>query len=110
MVADRGEIRVASDVWDYTFEGSTMCIRAGLGNILFELEFKNGDIILKRGRMIVAVMQPWLYGDVEISPSNIPVTSSAGTCKWSIHGHHAFATKVGLQVADGDEDDHAFGF
>ena len=45
----RGELTVATDVWDYRYEGRTLSIRSGQGEIILEAEVADNTLRINRG-------------------------------------------------------------
>lgn len=49
LKVDRGELTVATGIWDYTFEGSEIIIRAGMGNIELKMCITEFGMKIERG-------------------------------------------------------------
>ncbi|WP_332799764.1 HNH endonuclease [Sphingomonas sp. PB2P12] len=49
LAVNRGELTIATGVWDYRFEGTLLSIRSGSGNIELELDITSQSIKVLRG-------------------------------------------------------------
>ncbi len=52
LQAYKGEMQVFSGVWDYTYEGTTLLIRKGLGNIILKLTLSNYEVKIDKGMFL----------------------------------------------------------
>ena len=77
---DHGNLSVATGVWDYRYEGSTMSIRRGEGNILIEADINDRVFALRRGAFVDEYETGVLVkpnGDVVFVCSQLEI----GTCR-----------------------------
>jgi hypothetical protein len=52
VAIQRGELTVATDLWDYRYEGRTLSIRSGQGKIILEAEIADTVIRVQRGAFV----------------------------------------------------------
>lgn len=52
LLIDRGALAVATDVWDYRYEGRELSIRRAPGDIVFEAAISDDGLIVRRGAFI----------------------------------------------------------
>jgi hypothetical protein len=52
LVVEKGEIIVAADVWDYTYEGTRLQIRSGKREIILDLNLSNYNVEIQKGMFL----------------------------------------------------------
>ena len=73
LEVEDGEITVATDVWDYTYQGSRITVRRGSRDILLEVDFSSNALRILRGQFLDA------DGDgFDIRDGQIDITNQGG--------------------------------
>ena len=92
LVVEKGEIKVTTQAWDYKYEGTTLKIRNGPGQILFEAKLSNHLVHVKCGAFLNAridgfvVDNEMLVSFVEGGPAgwNMGTVIQGGSYGWGV--------------------------
>ena len=52
LLIDHGEIVIATDLWDYRYEGTKLTVRRGQGDILFSGDISDSAFVVDRGHFV----------------------------------------------------------
>jgi hypothetical protein len=52
LVADKGELIIASDVWDYKYEGTRLTVFTGLREVILDLNLSNYNVAIHKGMFL----------------------------------------------------------
>lgn len=67
LIIDKGEIVISTRVWDYSYEGRTVRVRHGLGQILLQMELSDSAVKIQRGAFLDRTMDGFLVEDDQLS-------------------------------------------
>ena len=91
---DHGELTVATDVWDYRYEGRTLSIRSGQGTIIFEAEIADTLFRVQRGAFVDG-----FAAGILVTPDGAAIFSMSGLHVGQLRdGRFGVSNSIGIGV------------
>lgn len=97
VAVNDGELTASTDNWDFTYEGDTLQVRAGLGKIMLDLSISDSQISVRKGMFIDSTTKEGfeiIDGRIVCVPNGSSfegcVSQSNGMGAWGLLNRHAY--------------------